>query len=246
MAMKALPEEQALLLDLQELDNRLRQIEHRAQNLPQIAALKELAAARMTVHATHSTHQGTVEDAAAELRRIESDVAIVESRIARDTERAQSSSSAKDVQALEHELVSLRSRLADLEEMQLAVMEKLEELETVATSTGAELASIDAERARVEAERDELLAVLSGERANAAANRRTVAAKVPAELLALYEKQRERYGMGASLLRGGVSGASGVRLTESDMSSIRAAAPDDVILCPDSNAILIRSNESGL
>jgi predicted nucleic acid-binding Zn-ribbon protein len=69
---------------------------------------------------------------------------------------------------------------------------------------------------------------------------------VPAELLALYEKQRARYGVGASLLRGGVSSASGVALNSSDMTMVRAAAPDVVLLCPDSNAILVRTNESGL
>jgi hypothetical protein len=30
------------------------------------------------------------------------------------------------------------------------------------------------------------------------------------------------------------------------MVAIRAAAPDDVIMCPDSNAILVRTSESGL
>jgi hypothetical protein len=30
------------------------------------------------------------------------------------------------------------------------------------------------------------------------------------------------------------------------MTVVRAAAPDDVLLCPDSNAILVRTNESGL
>jgi hypothetical protein len=30
------------------------------------------------------------------------------------------------------------------------------------------------------------------------------------------------------------------------MLAIRAAAPDDVLLCPDSSAVLIRTNESGI
>jgi hypothetical protein len=43
-----------------------------------------------------------------------------------------------------------------------------------------------------------------------------------------------------------VSSASGLKLNENDMATVRAAAPDDVILCPDSNAILVRTAESGL
>ena len=69
---------------------------------------------------------------------------------------------------------------------------------------------------------------------------------MPAELLALYEKQRERYGVGASHLRGGVSSASGVALNATDLGAVRAAAPDDVLLCPDSSAILVRTAESGI
>ncbi len=69
---------------------------------------------------------------------------------------------------------------------------------------------------------------------------------MPAELLALYDRQRARYGFGASLLQGGVSTASGVALNNSDLQDIRRAAPDDVVLCPDSDAILVRTAESGL
>ncbi len=44
----------------------------------------------------------------------------------------------------------------------------------------------------------------------------------------------------------GVSSASGVKLTESDIHNIRQTPADAVILCPDSNAILVRTAESGL
>ena len=66
------------------------------------------------------------------------------------------------------------------------------------------------------------------------------------ELLDLYERQRARYGIGDALLRGGVSLASNVRLTGSDLEAVRRAAPDDVVICPDSSAILVRTAESGL
>ena len=67
-----------------------------------------------------------------------------------------------------------------------------------------------------------------------------------AELVALYEKQRARYGVGASLLRRGVSEASGVQLFPDELETVRKAAPDDVLICPSSSAILVRTAESGL
>jgi predicted nucleic acid-binding Zn-ribbon protein len=97
-----------------------------------------------------------------------------------------------------------------------------------------------------ESARDAELAVIAAERATAAAGRRTIEGKIPADLLALYEKQKARYGTGASLLRGGVSLASGVKLLEDELQKIRAAAPDDVLICPSSDAILVRTGESGL
>jgi uncharacterized protein len=246
MALKAAPDDQALLLDLQALDTKLGQLDHRAKSLPQLAVLAgiatEVAAAR---HAALET-TGAREDVAAELKRLESDVEVVEARIARDADRLQTSSSVKDVAALEQELAALRKRRDDLEEIELTVMERLEEVEASAAANAAAVTALLEKQGAIEAERDAALGELANERNHAAANRRTIEAKVPAELLALYEKQRSRYGTGASLLQYGVSSANGVKLLENDLQAIRAAAPDDVIICPSSDAILVRTSESGL
>lgn len=246
MALKASPESQAHLLELQSIDTKLQQLEHRATHLPELATLTALAAEAERLRQQKATESGTVEDARLELTRIESDVAVVEARIARDSQRLQSSSSVKDVAGLEHELAGLRRRLSDLEDIEIAVMEKLETLENGARITSAEHGEVLARIATVEGERDASLAALESERGHAAANRSTIAGKLDADLLALYERQRARYGAGASLLRGGVSSASGVKLLENEMAIVRAAAPDDVLICPDSQAILVRTSESGL
>jgi len=246
MALKAAPADQALLLDLQALDTKLAQLDHKAASLPQLAVLTvisaEVAAAR---HAALET-TGAREDVASELKRLESDVEVVEARIARDAERLQTSSSVKDVAALEQELAALRKRRDDLEEIELTVMEKLEEVESTAAANAATVDGLAQKQSVVEAERDAALTEITNERTHTAANRRTIEAKVPADLLALYEKQRSRYGTGASLLRFGVSSANGVKLLENELQLIRAAAPDDVLICPSSDAILVRTSESGL
>jgi predicted nucleic acid-binding Zn-ribbon protein len=246
MALKASPSEQALLLELQTFDTKLAQINHRAKSLAQHATLQKLAAERAGIAGTLSEQSGVLEDAQTELRRIESDVAVVEARIKRDDERLQVTSSVKDVQALEQELAALRKRQGDLEEIELTVMERLDEqAATVALSQG-KFDAIQTLMSEAEVDRDAELGVIETERTNAAANRAALAEKIPAELLALYEKLRARYGQGVSYLRGGVSSASGVKLNENDMVAIRQAAPDDVLLCPDSNVILVRTAESGL
>ncbi|MGL4339352.1 MAG: zinc ribbon domain-containing protein [Rhodoglobus sp.] len=246
MSITASPDDQALLLELQALDTALAQLNHRAKNIPQLATLtvlgEESAAARLLL----AEHNGGLDDLKSELSRVESDVDVVQTRITRDSNRLQTSSSVKDVAALEQELAALRKRLYDLEEIELAVMERLEQQQSAVDETSARLADLTAKTTEVEVERDAALSALNAERTVATTARHDLQSAIPADLLALYEKQRGRYGMGASLLRGGVSLASGVKLLENEMQAIRAAAPDEVILCSSSEAILVRTSESGL
>jgi len=246
MALKASPAEQARLLELQTLDTRIRQLDHRARSLPQLKVLAGLGVEADGLRVERLSATGAVEDAKLELGRIESDVAVVEARITRDTDRLQSSSSVKDVAGLESELSGLRKRQNDLEEIELTVMERLENLEAVLREANARVAEVEEKIAAATVEKDAELLTITDERAAAAAARSALAAQVSDELLALYQRQLDRYGAGASLLQYGTSSASGVKLNENDMQTIRAAAPDDVILCPDSSAILVRTAESGL
>lgn len=246
MALTATPDAQRVLLDVQALDTTLQQLAHRDRSLPERAAVDALATEADVMREFVIRRRGELDDARLELGRVESDVAVVQSRIARDGERMQSSSSVKDIQGLEHELVSLRGRLNDLEEIQLAVMEKVDAIETELASATASLDEHQQKLSEAQAARDAALGVIASETDAARSQRAAIVATVPADLMALYEKQRERYGVGASHLRARISSASGVELTGSDLAAVRAAAPDAVLLCPDSNAILVRTDESGL
>lgn len=246
MPMKASPDDQAHLLDLQTIDTRLQQLDHRAKSLPELAVLASLSGESAALGQELMSATGALEDAKLELTRIEADVSVVENRIARDTDRMQTTSSMKDVAGFEAELIGLRRRQLELEEVELEVMERVENLQAAVDQVRSRLGEAEARISLAEAERDAALGAISSERSHASANRSSIASTLPGDLLALYERQRERYGFGASFLRGGVSSASGVKLNESDMATVRAAAADDVLICPDSNAILVRTNESGL
>jgi len=244
--MKAEPADQAKLMELQELDNHLAQVTKKANTLPEATVLDELTTQLSAAKEAQREALALVDEITAEMKRAESDVELVEARIAKDTERLDQSTSAKDAQGLEHELQSLRERLGALEEVELAVMERLEQAEK--ELSGAEQAATELS-SRV----DEATAALKSAKASleqdyqeTTAKRSELVGAIPADLVALYERQRERYGFGASHLLRGISSASGVALTESDLATVRAAAPDDVVLCPDSNAILVRTGESGL
>jgi len=246
MALTASPADQALLLDLQAFDTKISQLEHRVKKLPQHVAIADVHQHRDRLQLTQLEERGIKEDIELELSRIDSDVKVVDARIARDSERLDATSSAKDAAALEHELTALRTRLSNLEDIELAVMERLEAQQKVVDNLVEQAGNLATETSELEASRDEALRDIETELGTVRTGRAALQSTIPEDLLALYERQRSRYGTGASLLRGGVSQASGVKLLENEMQEIRAAAPDAVIMCASSEAILVRTDQSGL
>ncbi|QCR19397.1 zinc ribbon domain-containing protein [Agrococcus sp. SGAir0287] len=246
MALTASPEDQRRLLDLQDVDTRIRQFEHKERTLqsdPEIAAADD---ALVGLDRTVLERLGAVDDLQAEVRRIEADVAVVEARAARNRERLQQTSDAKTATAMEHEIATLDARRSDLEDIELEVMERLETAEAELQAARDAAQAERERRERLAAARDQGLAGVRVELEAARSDRAAVEATIPADLLALYERQRARYGLGASHLERGMSTASGVQLTSAELADVRRAAPDAVLLCPSSSAILVRTEESGL
>ena len=246
MTMKAAAGDQRRLLDLQEFDTELQRNARAAGTPPETAQLADLEARLTTIRQSLAAAYGTLEDARIEFARLESDAKVVQARIDRDTSLLHGTSSAKDAVGIEHELDSLKKRRSDLDDIELTVMEQLEDRAAAVQTIEAERDEVLAELTVVQAARVARLAELAKARTLIERDRATLVGTLPAELVALYDRQRERYGYGASLLSRGVSGASGVALTGSDLAAVRAAAADDVLLCPESNAILVRTEESGI
>jgi len=243
---KADPADQKRLLDLQDLDVKLARAAATLKKLPEQERVDQAEAALAAARATEREGLHALEELQAELSRAENDVELVEKRIAQDQERSEHTSSAKDAVGLEHELATLRERLAVLEDVELEVMGRVEEAEKTLATSSAATAKADAELDTARSEAERVRAELGAEQTEWQQQRAELVSSLPSDLVELYERQRERYGFGASLLRARISEASGVTLTESDLQTIRQAPADEVVICPDSNAILVRTDESGL
>jgi hypothetical protein len=246
MGLSATPEVQARLLELADYDQGLARARATSASLATTLHIPTLSSAVEEIRGRRHDAFIELEGIRSELGRAESDVAMVDKRIATDKERLEHTASAKDAQGLEHELGSLVTRRSDLEDIELVIMERLDDAQARAAQIASELAT--AEEALLAARREEEseTARLGAESARLASLRSGLVASMPEDLVALYERQRERYGAGASHLRAGISSASGVALTESDIQTVRQAPADEVLMCPDSNAILVRTAESGL
>jgi uncharacterized protein len=239
---KAPASEQLRLLDLQALDSKLTQLDRRAAAVSanaDIAALKEkLAAADSGLVAINTE----ASDTAMQLKRAETDVEVVQSRIDRDQQRLDSGAgSPKDLSALQNELVSLNKRRSDLEDAELEIMERLEAVRVRQAEHQQSNDALAQELVALEKTRDDELAGIAAERQDVEAARTELAATFEAPLLAVYDKTRAHRGIGAARLFHGKSEGSGMQLSPGDLNEIRGAAADEIVFCPDSGCILVRS-----
>ncbi len=247
--MKAAPEAQRRLLDLQTVDTTIAQLQHRRRQLPEHALIAKAQAERAALGERITATKTRVRDLEQDQAKAESDLTPVRQRRERDQVRVADGSitDGKQLRALLDEIDHLGRRIGDLEDIQLEIMERLEASQAeLADLTGRRAAGDDALRALMAA-RDRQLAELDAELAGSTAERTAIAGTLPADLLAAYTRTAERTGgAGAALLTAGRCGGCQLQLNAGDLARHRRAAPDEVLRCEECNRILVRTAESGL
>jgi uncharacterized protein len=205
---KADPEVQQRLLDVQARDSALARLEHRRRTLPELTVIADADTRLAALRADVVRAETEVGDLDRELRRLEDDVDQVRRRADRDQQRMLSGAMpAKELESLQHEVETLTRRQSDLEDTELEVME-------AAAATEA---------------------------------RAGLAAGLPAELIALYEKVRGTSGgVGAAMLRQRRCEGCRLELMGAELRAAQAAPPDEVLRCENCRRILVRTSESGL
>ena len=183
-----------------------------------------------------------------EVAKAEADVQLVRDRAARDQARLDSGTgSAKDLQAIQHELQSLARRQSELEDVELEVMERAEDAESAVSQLEEQHALLAAELQAAVTARDEALAALDSEERQVAAPRADTVAGVGEDLVALYDRIRvQSGGLGAAPLRQRRCGGCQLELNNFDMNRIKAAPADEVLRCEECRRILVRTAESGI
>ena len=153
----------------------------------------------------------------------------------------------KDLERMQHELVSLERRITSLEDEELEVMERLEEAQQALDSLLEQLRAADERLVSLGEARDRQVLEIEEELTKIQADRDPTAADIPAELLALYDRLREnKGGVGAAALRARQCGGCRLSLDNAELAVIRKAPSDEVIRCEECQRILIRTDESGL
>ncbi|MDG4765049.1 C4-type zinc ribbon domain-containing protein [Solwaraspora sp. WMMD406] len=246
--MKADPQAQRRLLDLQAIDTALAQLAHRRRTLPEHAELDARARELSALEDERVRAQVAVDDLDRDIARLERDIEQVRARKDKDQARLTlGSGPARELEALQHEMASLTRRQTELEDAELELMEQRETAQATLDEITGRIDTTRQRRADVEAARDKALAEIASEEAFKTSSRAPLANDLPADLVALYDKVRENSGgLAAALLRAGRCGGCRLELSATERSRIKAADPAEVVRCEECRRIMVRTAESGL
>lgn len=247
--MRADPEAQLRLLDLQGVDATLDQVAHRRRTLPEHARIADLDSQIATLADRIVAGETETSDLQRAQTKADLDVEQVRTRAARDQQLLDSGQvgAAKELESLQHEIVSLARRQSELEDIELEIMERLEDARGSLAALVQQRAELQDQLAHAVGTRQASLAQLDAEGSLATVERERLAVGLPSDLLGLYEKLRADHdGVGAAALRHRRCEGCRIELTPVDLGRIREAAVDEVLRCEECRRILVRTAESGL
>jgi len=231
------------LLALQALDTELDQLRHRRATLAERARLREVATGLAATEAEGAEVTLQRDGLVGRQTQLEAELADIQKRSTELDGRMRSGTvtAPRDLQAMVDQIAALKRRQGDLEDSDLEVMEALEPLEARLVELQDKWAALDAERTQLGASLAAAEVAVDAELSVATASRAEAVTIVPAELLATYERLRERLGgIGVAPLVGSSCGGCHLTMSASELDRIRRQPADAVVTCEQCGRILVR------
>ena len=237
--MKATSEHQSTLLELSRIDLQLRRNQ---KSIDEITRGEEVLAQRQLLLANSErllVARNELDALELELVRAETDLNLVETRIAKDEQLLQQSSNQKDVQGIQSQLQALAKRRGELEDAELVLLERKDEISGSLQSINDERAEIQAVLATLETQQTAGLAKLTSGQQLLREDRARNLSQLSSELAEHYEKLFAK-GVGVGRLDGLVCDACGMTLGGDSLESVRNTPADELAHCGECGAILVR------
>lgn len=232
--------EQRRLLDLQQVDQNLARARHDLDHLASTREAADLAARRKTANLNSVRLRMEGEDFGRQAKRVDEDLERVRARRARNAEMASSGVDARVQRELQHESESLDRRQRELEDAEIGFLERQEESLAKAAKLAeeAEVLSQQVEQAqgRAESERSGLAARIQDQRRE----RVEIVKSLSPELVAKYDDNRARRGVGVAVLEAGQCSACRIALAPDELDRLQSAHEDEVTSCEECGSLLLR------
>ena len=240
--MKASASDQRSILDIQQFDLQTATLKNKAATLPELAEISSTTIKHNNVRDLRIAAETELSDVKRELARAEGDVEQIVTRIERDEKRLSSGTgSAKELEQTQHELGTLGARRAELEEVELEIMMRVDGIKERIATLMQEESDLTAVIADLNIRKENALAAVNAELETISADRAETTQSVQADFLALYEKIREgNNGIGAAILAGNQCKGCNLTLNTIELQRISALAEDEVVRCEECRCILVR------
>jgi len=239
--MKASPSNQRQILDIQRHDLALTSLAHKLATLAEIAALSVATIKSNNTRDLRIAAETELSDVTRELNRAEGDVEQVVSRLQKDENRLNSGTGTpKELESLQHEVVSLNARRAELEEVELEVMLRVDGIKSRIDELKALDATLATEIAELTDRKNTASLALESQSTQLATERAATVTSVDKALYDLYEKIRSGGGAGAAALLGGQCLGCNLSINAVDLKRMLDSAEDEIIRCEECRCILVR------
>jgi uncharacterized protein len=240
--MKASPSDQRSILDIARFDQQTNSLRHKATTLPELAELASTTIKANNARDLRIAAETELSDIKRELLRAEADVEQIVSRITRDEARLNGGSATpKELEQLQHEVGTLGARRAELEEIELEIMMRVDAINERITSLKSEEAEYSAVIADLEIRKENALTILHKDLDAIAKDRAATVSGVAKELIDLYEKIRETTGgAGAAALSAGSCTGCNLSVNAVELKRMSDLADDEVVRCEECRCILVR------
>lgn len=242
MSMKATPNDQRSILKVAQLDQQANLLRHKAATLPELQEITSATVKFNNARDLRIAAETELSDVKRELLRAEADVEQVVSRITRDEARlAGGSASPKELEQLQHEVGTLSTRRAELEEVELEIMLRVDSIQASISKLSQEGDEQAAVIADLEIRKENALAAINSELETIASDRSKLVSGVEKSFLDLYEKIRaDSGGPGAAALVAGTCSGCNLSINAVEIKRLSDLAEDEVVRCEECRCILVR------
>jgi len=229
-------------LRVQDHDTAADRLRHRRQNLPELAQLRATEDELARLEATLTEVGANAAEAARLQRRVEGELALLESKVAELDAKLYSGAVTvpRELQAMQSEGDAMRQRRASLEDEVLEAMTTRETLDEQVIELENRREELDRQGVRLRAAVAERQADVDRELAAELAARQEAVGGIPADVAALYEQLRARLGVGAAPLVNGRCGGCHLALPATEIDRLRKEPADTLVRCEQCESILVR------
>jgi predicted nucleic acid-binding Zn-ribbon protein len=213
------------LLDLQAEDTSIRRLTDQRGSLPEATKLAELTETLSELTSDVAIARKNAEEITRDHARIEGEIGLAAQKIEREEKRLFSGavSNPKELGSLQAEVAMLKRKTSEMEDALLEVMVQKDDATSTLTSLEAEQATISAETETLRAKLEVITADIDNKLTQHQASRAAIAAELPEELLATYDKVREaKSGVGAAALVDGTCQGCHTKLPGKELTRLKA------------------------